>query len=210
MRNRLFNDNSFIELKDFGAGSRVSSINKRSVKSIAKYACTPKKFSAFLNALINYFKVENILELGTSLGINTLYLSQNEGTKVITLEGDPSIAKMAFEHFKLQNRANIEVVVGNIDETLQGALSKVYKLDLVYLDANHRYEPTLRYFDQILPKCTEDTIIIVDDIHWSREMAQAWTQLKLHPSTTLSVDLFEAGILWLNPNLETEAYTLRF
>jgi hypothetical protein len=51
-------------------------------------------------------------------------------------------------------------------------------------------------------------IIILDDIHWSKEMNQAWNELKNHPSVSLSIDLFEGGILFLNQKLPKHHYIL--
>ena len=84
------------------------------------------------------------------------------------------------------------------------------QIDLAYIDANHRYEPTLRYFELLLPKMTTSGMIILDDIHWSKEMNDAWEVLKNHPKISLSIDLFEAGILFLQPDLMKESYILEF
>jgi len=41
-------------------------------------------------------------------------------------------------------------------------------------------------------------------------MNEAWEALKKHPQVSLSVDLFEAGILFLSPSLLKEHYILDF
>ncbi|OEK05187.1 O-methyltransferase [Roseivirga misakiensis] len=207
---QMLSDNRSIQLTDFGAGSRVSSSGQRSIRSIAKYASTPVKFSKMMKHLIHHFQFTEVLELGTSLGINTLYLSSDPQVKVTTLEGDPNIAKIASDNFKASKRENIALIVGNIDETLPKVLKNERKVDLVYIDANHRFEPTLRYFDMILLNCHSESIIILDDIHWSKEMASAWKNLISRPEVTLSIDVFEAGLLWINPKLDKQHYILNF
>ncbi len=210
LRKELLNNKEMVEIKDFGAGSRVYKGNKRTIASIAKYASTPKRFSQFILRLIQYYQLTNIVELGTSLGLNTLYLSENSKCKVLTFEGDPTIARLAEAHFKKHRRSNIKTVVGNIDQTLEPALKQLDQVDLAYLDANHKYKPTLEYYDLITTKTHDQSIVIVDDIHWSKEMSSAWEQLKTKPEVTLSVDVFEAGILFFNPKLEKEEYVLKF
>lgn len=197
-------------MTDFGAGSRVSNHRTRSIGSIAKHATTPSKFSRFLSQSIAHFGYTEIIELGTSLGINTLYLSQKEEVNVTTFEGDPAIAELAQGHFERFERENIEMIIGNIDETLPSALEKFKRIDLAYLDANHRYEPTLNYFDMLLPLTYEKSMIVIDDIHWSKEMNAAWEVIKNRPEVTLSIDLFEAGLLFFDPNLEKADYILNF
>src|SRR6187200_1688659 len=75
LRRQLLNDNVILEVEDFGAGSVVDKKNKRSISSIAKNAAKPKKFGQLLFRMAKHYQPANILELGTSLGITTSYLS---------------------------------------------------------------------------------------------------------------------------------------
>lgn len=201
---------SNIEVKDLGAGSRVSKNNIRSIGSIAKHATTPSKFSRLLSKTIDHFGYTEVLELGTSLGINTLYLSQKKEVNITTFEGDPIIAGLATSHFEKLGRANIEVIIGNIDQTLPDVLKRSKQIDLVYIDANHRHEPTLRYFESLLPFLHEKSLVVIDDIHWSKEMNEAWVVIKESAEVSLSIDLFEAGLLFFDPNIEKSDYILKF
>jgi predicted O-methyltransferase YrrM len=209
IRNQLLKDETILHIEEMGAGSRVSSSNSRKLKQIAKHASTPLSFSLLLAKIIKQHEFDNIVELGTSLGSNTAYLAlARPNVKVTTFEGSESIAKKAQQHFSQLNLTNIEVVIGNIDETLAPWIEQASKIDLAYLDANHRYDPTIRYFDLIIQKMNPEGIIVLDDIHWSKEMNQAWHALKNHASVSLSIDLFEGGILFLNQNLPREEYIL--
>lgn len=210
LRTELLQNDFEIELREFGAGSRLNSSNKRRVKEIAKNSSTPAQFSALLASLINHFEYKNIIELGTSLGLNTLYLSQLDVYKIITFEGDPTLAKFASDHFKKNQRQNIELVEGNIDDTLTARLQYMNSIDLAYIDANHRFEPTLRYFEAILSKCHEKSLIVLDDIHWSKEMNEAWHDIKQRPEVSVSIDLFEGGLLFFDSNLTKGDYVLKF
>jgi predicted O-methyltransferase YrrM len=51
-------------------------------------------------------------------------------------------------------------------------------IDFVYIDGNHRYEPTMKYFDLLMQYSHEGTILVSDDIHWSLEMTQAWKAIE--------------------------------
>ncbi|WP_170827436.1 O-methyltransferase [Roseivirga sp. 4D4] len=210
MRFQLTHSRKAIEITDFGAGSRVTKKTNRSIGGIAKFASTPSKFSRFLSRAIDHFGYTNIIELGTSLGINTLYLSQNEDNQVTTFEGDPTIAIIAQEHFDSFGRKNIKTIVGNIDYTLPKHIQSLNHIDLAYLDANHRYDPTLHYYELIQPLTHEKSMMAIDDIHWSKEMNKAWHELKKRPEVTLSIDLFEAGLLFFDPNLQKADYILKF
>jgi len=137
------------------------------------------------------------LEMGTSLGISTIYQSQAAmNAQFITLEGDPQIAELARMYFDDFNVKNVELIEGRFEDTLQSALQKLKRLDYVFIDGNHRLAPTLEYFETCLKYAHEDSIFVFDDIHWSDEMDQAWEQVKKHPQVKISIDLFHMGIVF--------------
>lgn len=196
IRKKLLADTTEILVEDMGAGSAVTSSNKRSIASIAKHAAKPKKFAQLLYRMVKYYQPKTVLELGTSLGITTSYLSlSNAAAKIITLEGADSIAAFAKNNFKELGLRNIELVQGNFDDTLSTVLKNHTKIDFAFIDGNHRQEPTERYFQQLLPCLHNDSILIFDDIHWSPEMESAWKNIIQNPAVTCDIDLFYIGII---------------
>ena len=84
-------------------------------------------------------------------------------------------------------------------------------VEFAFIDGNHRREPTERYFQQMLPKITNNTILVFDDIHWGSEMEKAWDVIRKHPSVRCSVDLFFMGIIFFNPAFrEKQHFKIRF
>lgn len=95
-RKSLLKNKNFIEVTDFGAGSRVFKSNRRQISKIAQTAGISPKRAELLFRVTNYFQPENILEIGTSLGLATSALALgNPKAKVITLEGCPNTAGIA-------------------------------------------------------------------------------------------------------------------
>jgi predicted O-methyltransferase YrrM len=196
LRGKLSNDHRVIEVIDYGAGSAKGNTTQRKVRDIVRNAAKPAKYGRLLFRIAEYYECKQILELGTSLGISTAYLaSANHAADVITLEGAPEIAALARRHFEELELNNIKVADGNFDETLDPVLTKSEPLDLVFFDGNHRYEPTLRYFNRCLKSSHENSIFIFDDIHWSEEMEQAWADMKSNPKVMCTIDLFFIGII---------------
>ncbi|WP_291720133.1 O-methyltransferase [Bernardetia sp.] len=215
LRQELSSDRTKLEITDYGAGSKVKSKgkNSRTVSEIAHRSAISKKKAELLFRLVEYFKPKAILELGTSLGLSTLFIalaSDNSTSQIITFEGCPQIAEKANENFEELEQDHIEIIVGNIDKTLPQTLSSLGVLDFVFLDANHRYQPTINYFHQILEKSHNETVIVLDDIHWSREMEQAWKEIIEHPKVTVSIDLFQLGLVFLRKEQAKQHFKLRF
>jgi predicted O-methyltransferase YrrM len=211
-RDDQINNHNSIEIQDFGAGSKLNKSNVRKISEIAKNAEKAPKFGQLLYRLVSFFQPKTIFDLGTSLGITTLYLSKSANTNsiVYTFEGCPNTAKVAEKLFEKAEIQNVEQIIGNIDETLQNQLAKIDTLDFVFFDANHRYEPTIRYFNQCLKKANEQTVFVFDDVHWSAEMEQAWDFIKNHQEVMISLDLFFIGIVFFRKNQPKQHFDLRF
>lgn len=206
LRAQLIRDKRVLNGTDPGSGSST----KREIGRIAQTSMSPLALSTFYSATIEYFKATKVIELGTSFGINTLYLASKSDRSVTTFEGSAEIADIAKLTFEFSESKNIQLVEGNIDQTFKQYLQSIRKFDLILIDANHRYEPTMRYFNLLMPKLQENTVVILDDIHYSREMEKAWRELKSHKLVYGSADLFRCGILFFDPSLNKQHVILQF
>ena len=197
LRKQMKNDEHLLEVQDMGAGSMVSASRQRKISDIARSAVKTKKFGQLLFRIVNYYRPRSILELGTSLGITTAYLAlANPKGSVITLEGASEVAAIARYNLEKLVIQNIRLEEGNFDVTLPKALESFDILDFAFVDGNHRKEPTLIYFQSLLNKINNSSILIFDDIHWSAEMEEAWELIKAHSLVTMSIDLFFIGIVF--------------
>ncbi len=211
LRQSLLKNKDVIEVEDFGAGSTVIKTKNRIVKNIAASSLKPKKYSQLLFRMVQHYNKGNVLELGTSFGTTTAYLASAANTGVTTMEGSKKIAAIANNNFSLLGYNNIEIIEGDFNYTLPMFLSTNKNLDFVFLDGNHRKVPTLNYFDQILSNSNEGTFFVFDDIHWSKEMEEAWETIKQHERVTITIDLFFIGIALLEKNFkEKQHFAIRF
>jgi len=207
LRKQLLKDKTVIDVEDFGAGSTVIKTKKRVVKNIASSSLKPKKYSRLLFRMIQYYDKKNVLELGTSLGTTTAYLSSSKNNPIVTtMEGSANIANIAQQNFALLHLQNIETIQGDFELTLPVFLSNNKNIDFAFLDGNHRKIPTLDYFEQILTSSHEETIFIFDDIHWSKEMEETWEIIKKHDAVTLTIDLFFIGIVFMRKEFKVKQH----
>lgn len=212
LRKKLLTDKRPLLVEDFGAGSRSGSGQTRTVRDIARTALKPKKYAQLLYRLVKHYQPQTILELGTSLGITTAYMaSANQAATVITVEGSPQVAEVAGKNAAALSLKNITQQVGRFDDLLPGIIEQTPAIDLAYIDGNHRYEPTLRYFTQLLPAVHNDSVLVFDDIHWSEEMEKAWQQIQQHPAVRCTVDIFFLGFVFFRQEFKTKQhFTIRF
>jgi predicted O-methyltransferase YrrM len=207
---RLKNDRSSINIVDLGAGSKAMKGEKRIVADIAKYSVMPLKYRILLRKLVSYFNVKKVLELGTSLGITSLYLTYGNRSELVTVEGDKSIAAIAAANFdKFKEKASIRLVNASFEDFID--FENTFPFDLVLVDGNHTYEATVKYFETISKKNIQDNMIwIFDDIYWSEGMTKAWNQIISQPQISLSLDLCRLGIAFTNPGLSKQHFVIRY
>jgi predicted O-methyltransferase YrrM len=254
IRQQMLQSREKIRVTDYGAGSKVNASPVREVRDIAQNSKKSARLGRLFNRLIEHFGYEHIFDLGTSLGLTTLYLAADTKTQVTTFEGCPETAKVAnrnFEHFireslqeakdkgqearskrqeatnkeqsQITNRAAnrhksaitnrqsaIKTIVGNLDVVLSEHVKAAPKIDFAFFDANHRYEPTVQYFETCLQKAHNDSLFVFDDIHWSAEMEAAWAYIKAHPSVTVTIDLFAVGLVFFRKQQPKQDFVLRW
>lgn len=208
LRSKLLNDKREVVVKDLGTKGHLP--NKRTIGSIARTSLSSPRFSSLFHRTIQKFDHKTVIELGTSLGINTLYLAKETNVRVFTFEGAPALASIASVTFDFAHAKNITLIEGNIDHTLPDYLQKHRKIDFAFIDANHAYEPTLRYFKSILTKIHDKSVIVIDDIHSSPSMEKAWTEIMQNDLVYGCVDLFRCGILFFDPSLNKQRVILQF
>lgn len=208
IRQNFLINTQLVEYINLGA-NKLSTTTYLKINHIARNSVSTPKKCKIINAIAKHYKPTTVIELGTSIGIGTMYLAQaNNNTQVITIEGSPQIANIAQETFKVHNFNNILSYVGNFDSILPSILDKLNTPTLWYIDGNHHYEPTLRYFEWALTKFNAENIIIFDDIYWSNKMCQAWQQIKKHPKVTISIDFYYLGIVFFKEVMHRESFKI--
>lgn len=212
LRKQLLSDHRILEIEDFGAGSRISTSKKRTIAEVVRTAVKSKRLAQVLFRLVKHYQLNTIVELGTSLGITSSYFSKaNPGSVIHTIEGSSSIASIAKENFQKLDCSNIQIMHGKFDDVLPSVFAGLSSLDLAYVDGNHRYQPTINYFQQFLPRLNDQSILVFDDIHWSYEMEQAWEEIKAHPSVKYTVDIFFLGFVFFRDEFRVKQhFSVRF
>lgn len=213
LQKSLRQNQEIIIVTDLGAGSKVTTAQQRTIGDIARYSQKSARFGRLLFRLIHHFRARTIVDLGTSLGLTTAYLAEaarpHQG-RVLTFEGCPQTADLARRNFERLDLKNIIVEVGNIDQTLAPQVAALSPIDFAFFDANHRYEPTVRYFETCLKNVHNDTVFVFDDIHWSDEMEQAWAYIRNHSAVSVTVDLFWIGLVFFRHEQPKQDFVLRF
>jgi predicted O-methyltransferase YrrM len=193
-RNSLISSTQQMVYKDMGASGRQVA---RTVGSIAASAAITHKHGLALYRLVQYLQPQIMLELGTNLGLGTSYLAlANRAAQVHTIEGIAGILAIAQDTFKELGIENVHAHQGDFDDVLGSLLPELKRIDLLFIDGNHRRDSTIRYFEKCLPYLHDQSVVVVDDIYWSEEMTEAWEYIKSHASVTLTLDIYRMGFVF--------------
>lgn len=208
----LIHDTRILALEKLDVANSHHKTDQMSVSAIVKSSSMPLKYRQLLFRIIDHYAPEYLLELGTSLGITSAYLAMpNPSSTLTTLEDSSIIASLAKENFQKIGIKNIRVIDGNIDRTLSDWLEKKPKIDFALIAARYGYSSIHDYFTQILSKTHEYSILVINHIHLSDEMEKAWNDIKLHPSVTLSIDLFSLGLIFFRKEFKVKQHlAIRF
>jgi len=204
IRKNLLRNDTPIDVVDFKTGQT----RLKTIGDVARGSLSTAKFSSLLKLLCDELEIKTALETGTSLGINALYLSKgNKMEKVISIEGSGIIHQLAKK--TVAGVENVDVRLGNLYELFESNLVQ-HEPELVFLDADHRKSAIEFCLDKIELHTPNIKCIVIHDIYWSEDMADAWKDIIENEKYTLTVDIFQAGIIFPQMQMEKQHFTLRF
>ncbi len=196
---------------DYGAGPTFTGSSKAPLGRIVRRSSVSFKQGKLLYACARELQPATILELGTSVGVSTLYLCQGAPrAHIYTLEGCPHKQDLAGAYLQELGCGNITPVKGPFEKVLPEVLHQINKVDMAFIDGDHRQNATIRYFNMICPYLHANSLLILDDIHWSKPMSQAWQTISQDERVRLSIDLYRMGMLFFKEELSRQSFKIRY
>ena len=199
-----------VTVNDLGAGSG-SLQGSRRLCDIARRSSVHHRYGKMLYNIASAYDGLSILEMGTSLGISSLYLALGApSSEIVSIEGCPALSAIAEKNFSKAGVDNIRVLRGDFKEVLPGLKEDGYKASLVFVDGNHRKRAVLEYFKSLKELIAGESVIILDDINYSFEMNEAWKEIKSDLDVSLSIDVFQMGLLFFKKGMVKQDFVIRY
>lgn len=211
-RDELYSNRRVIEVSHFRNNRNKITyyIEMNRIRSLARKISLNKRDGELLFRLIRKYKPETIIELGTGFGLSTLYMAvANPQSKIYTFEGCANKAEVASSIFRRNELMNISLLTGIFDKLLRPLTVQLTSVDFAFIDGDHTSKGMLNYFDILLPKCTEKTILVFHDIHWSTDMENGWKQLISAPEITATLDFFTLGVVFFDKKMSKQNSKIR-
>lgn len=177
------------------------------ISYLCKRSSTPANDAQLLFKLGLLNRSKNILELGTFMGLGTAYLASiSKQSQVISIDHDSSCSALARKNLASLKLLNVQLINDTIDNAINDALVNLKTVDLIFFDGNHQNEATLRYFKKALQFANDKSIFVFHDIHWSKGMNQAWHHIIKHPSISISIERYNMGIVFFDPQYQKQHF----
>jgi len=178
------------------------------VSVYAKQSAMPNFQVALMHRLVHYLKPASVLELGSNLGKSlAMMAAENPECELIGVEGNSSVAAYANQNLRALQLGNAKVVCSTFDAFLE---NDKLSFDMIFLDGDHHYEPTMRYFNAIKHRLNGGGAIVLHDLYYSDGMKRAWAEIKKDRNVTITIDLFFFGLVWLGKNQAKENFSIKF
>ena len=165
--------------------------------SYEKIAHTGEKayWGVFLHLCARETRAKTIVELGSCAGISASYLGASPYCKkLLSVEGSPELAKIAKETTAQVSNV-IEIVNCLFDQAIDDYLPKLeLPVDFCFIDGHHEKKATIHYFNRLRPYLRDGSIVVFDDISWSYDMRDAWTELVKESCFSHCFDLGIVGL----------------
>jgi predicted O-methyltransferase YrrM len=210
-RKELLHNKRILQTIDSGAGSKVHRCKGRTVGQVAGKSSIPNKYGRILYALGKEFQPASIIELGTGIGISTVYLAKAcPRSVVISIDADKEKLSFAAQEFEQQEIKNVTLIHGKFSKLLPDILKDSNHPLMVFIDGDHSYSGTLEYYAEIKKYARPDTFVVFDDIRWSKDMEKAWREIKEDPATIINIDLFFMGIVFFREGITKQNFVINF
>jgi len=212
LRSNLKVNANTINVKDLGAGSTFDGKAKqRTISSITKHFSKSPKLCQLLYRLVKFHQPKLMLELGTSMGFSAMYqASGNPNGHLYTVEGCPETHHQANKNIESIGISNITTINDSFDHLIPQFIVEHGSPDWVYIDGNHTYEATIRYFNLLSDSDKDGQVLVFDDINWSDNMRRAWKEICMNKEVTMTINLFYLGLVFINKKFSKQDFKIRF
>ncbi len=211
VRKNMAASNELIRVKDLGAGSQYMSSSHRRLSDISRRSTVRNRYGRILHNIAVKYNGKNILELGTSVGISTIFMALGApASRIKSIEGCKQLAEVAKRNIANCNIDNIDIITGDFDSQLDDMRDLGFIPSMVFVDGNHRKEPLLKYFVFLKELLTTESVIIFDDINYSYEMNEAWNEIKSDLQVSLSIDIFQMGFVFFRKGMIKQDFVIRY
>lgn len=172
---------------------------------------TYRRIALFLCRFLDYFKPKTILIAGNEGGVCAAYFAKTlPESRIFNVLYDKEMCRDFETAFVRNGIENIGFVCANSDKGLSNALEEIGQVDFVLLNKDCGSRNLREEMEKIMPFCSEECIMVLNDIHYDRDMNELWKRLNRDERFRVCADFFLCGAAFLTKKpLKKQCYVLK-
>ncbi len=187
--------------------SQRGNIKKKTVGEITTKETQSCQYGALLFRLVNFFQCKNILQIGASTGVMSLYLaSSGKDIRCYALEDRECLIPVIKKTQKGLNINNIQIEHGEYLSAIDNILEKQDNFDLIFLNTMRNPELSKK----ILDKHINTKILVMDGIRKNKKTKFLWQIITDNPNARITIDLYYLGIALFDGKFYKKDYKAHF
>lgn len=208
-RKKLLNDDRRVVLDGLAVHPNFSKRRGIPVKQLVKMLLKKPKVDQLIFRLMVNQQPESILELGTSLGVTTAYLSKGAPkSSVVTVEQHSILGDMAGYPSSVLALDNVEMLNLNLEQLRAKMAFEV--VDVICINSALPEDMVLQYFEFCTTIVNQRSMVIIDSIYLNERRKAIWTAIKHHSKVTVTIDLFWIGLVYFKTDQAEEHFKIKF
>lgn len=151
--------------------------------------------------MVNYFAAKSVLEIGAKSGIGVLYLTAPSSEIVYQsacCKINSSIQEYIADHW--ERNVSFHSDLGVTQE----------KQDCIVIDMRGLDNNWTDIYEYVADLIHEESFVILKNIRTNKEANSLWKQFRANDKVSVSLDLYNIGILFFNPKLYRRNYIISF
>ena len=167
-----------------------------------------KNYGALLFRLVNFFKCSNILQIGSSTGLMSLYLALplRKSCKCYALEEKTGLLDPACVFAEKHSLMNLHCIEGAYAANLNRLKPEISSFDFIFINTMGNREKTQEALRLTESFIYQDTVMVIDNIRNNKAMRTLWKEIKNRQDVRLTVDLLSLGLVFFNTKLNKQHY----
>jgi len=176
------------------------------LKTLTARETQHKNYGALLFRLVNFFKRRNVLQIGSSTGVMSLYMALplRNSCECYALEERPGLLESVRTFAENCSLKNLHLLEGVYAEILQRLKPENDSFDFIFINTKGDSEKTSEALRLVETFINENTVMVIDNIRHDKTMKKIWKDLKNRPDVGLTIDLFSLGLVFFNTQLHKQ------
>ncbi|RXQ96112.1 hypothetical protein EO244_04510 [Ancylomarina salipaludis] len=159
--------------------------------------CT--KLNRFIFRLVNFVNPKSLAFIGDDSGLNLIYLAKTDTRRDLYCMGARGFVH-DFAHPILKEQALSNIVFSDLNTDLN--------FDFIQISRSVSSEVLLKFEQNLDKYLNEECYLIIENINRDEKMISLWDRLKKLDRFTVSLDLFDVGILIARKGLKKQEHNL--